>query len=278
VKMTRSATVMAVASGKGGVGKTNVAVNLAVAMTRLRQRVGLIDADFGLGNVDVLLGLAPERNIGHLLAGEATLNDIVVAGPGGVQIVPASSGLQSLTALSAAQRHMLGAAFDALCRELDFVLIDTASGISDNVVETMLLAGRVMIVTSVEPAAIVDAYATVKVLISASPATEIGIVVNNARTAEEASLTFRQLDVAAHRFLGRGLHYYGFVSEDPAVRDAVLSQRPIVDHLPQSPASRCFRILAARMAGLETKPGVRGLRLAANEGRTIPVTEVTQCA
>jgi flagellar biosynthesis protein FlhG len=278
VKMARSATVMAVASGKGGVGKTNVAVNLAVALTRLKQRVGLIDADFGLGNVDVFLGLAPERNIGHLLAGEATLNDIVIAGPGGVQIVPASSGLQSLTSLSPAQRHVLSAAFDTLCGELDFVLIDTASGISDNVVDTMLLASRVMIVTSVEPAAIVDAYATAKVLISASPATEIGIVVNNARTAEEASLTFRQLDVAANRFLGRGLHYYGFVNEDPAVRDAVLSQRPIVDHLPQSPASRCFRILAARMAGLETKPGARGLRLAANEGRTIPVTEVTQCA
>jgi flagellar biosynthesis protein FlhG len=269
---------MAVASGKGGVGKTNVAVNLAVALTRLKQRVGLIDADFGLGNVDVLLGLAPERNIGHLLAGEATLHDIVVSGPGGVRIVPASSGLQSLTSLSAAQRHVLGGAFDTLCRELDFVLIDTASGISDNVVETMLLAGRVMIVTSVEPAAIVDAYATVKVLNGVSPETEIGIVVNSARTAEEASLTFRQLDVAANRFLGRGLHYYGFVSEDPAVRDAVLSQRPIVDHLPQSPASRCFRILAARMAGLEAKPGAHGLRLAANEGRTIPVTEVTQCA
>jgi flagellar biosynthesis protein FlhG len=278
VKAARTATVMAVASGKGGVGKTSVAVNLAVALTRLKQRVGLIDADYGLGNVDVFLGLAPERNIGHLLAGEATLNDIVLAGPGGVQIVPASSGLQSLTSMTPAQRTVLFGAFDALCGELDFVLIDTASGISDNVVETMLLAGRVMLVTSVEPAAIVDAYATAKVLTQASPATEIGIVVNNARTAEEASLTFRQLDVAANRFLGRSLQYYGFVSEDPAVRDAVLIQRPIVDHLPQSPASRCFRILAARMAGLDPQRGGRGLRLVATAGRTVPVAEVSQCA
>jgi flagellar biosynthesis protein FlhG len=268
---------MAVASGKGGVGKTNVAVNLAVALTRLKHRVGIIDADFGLGNVDVFLGLAPERNIGHLLAGEATLADIVVPGPGGVQIVPASSGLQSLTALSMAQRHAFAAAFNALCRELDFLLIDTASGISDNVVETMLLAQRVMLVTSVEPAAIVDAYATAKVLSSASPTTEIGIVVNNARTAEEASLTFRQLDVAANRFLGRGLQYYGFVTEDPAVRDAELVQRPIVEHVPQSPASRCFRILAARMAGLDPLRG-KGLRLATDAGRTLPVAEVPQCA
>jgi flagellar biosynthesis protein FlhG len=269
---------MAVASGKGGVGKTSVAVNLAVALTRLNHKVGLLDADFGLGNVDVFLGLAPERHIGHLLAGEATLAEIVIQGPSGVRIVPASSGLQSLTSLSMAQRNVLAAAFDTLCSDLDFLLIDTASGISDNVVDAMLLAGRVLLVTSVEPAAIVDAYATAKVLTAASPATEIGIVVNNARTQEEASLTYRQLDVAANRFLGRGLEYYGFVHEDTAVRDAVLVQRPIVDHLPQSPASRCFRILASRVAGLDPAQG-RNLRLATDAGRTIPVVaEVPQCA
>jgi flagellar biosynthesis protein FlhG len=268
---------MAVASGKGGVGKTNVAVNLAVALARLGRRVGLLDADFGLGNVDVLLGLAPQRHIGHLLAGEASLQDIIIDGPGGVRIVPASSGLQSLTALTAAQRHVLAAAFDAMCAGLDYVLIDTASGISDNVVETMLLAGRVILVTSVEPAAIVDAYATAKVLSAASPSTELGIVVNSVRNAEEANLAFRQLDVAANRFLKRSLNYYGYINDDPAVRDAVISQRAIVEHMPQAPASRCFRILAARMASLDPVHGT-GLRLATDAGRTVPVTEVTQCA
>jgi flagellar biosynthesis protein FlhG len=277
MRPTRAATVMAIASGKGGVGKTNIAVNLAVALTRLRHRVGLLDADFGLGNVDVLLGLSPERHLGHLLAGDATLQEIVISGPGGVQIVPASSGLQSLTALTPAQRHVLAAAFDTLCEQLDFLLIDTASGISDNVVESMLLAGRVVLITSVEPAAIVDAYATAKVLSAASPSTEIGIVVNSVRTPEEASLTFRQLDVAANRFLGRRLQYYGFVSEDPAVRDAVLVQRAIVDHMPQSAASRCFRVLAARMAGLGPVHG-QGLRLVRNAARIITTPEVPQCA
>jgi flagellar biosynthesis protein FlhG len=277
VKPGSGATVIAIASGKGGVGKTNVAVNLAVALARLRHRVGLLDADFGLGNVDVLLGLAPERHIGHLLAGEATLHDIVIDGPGGVQILPAGSGLQTLTALTPAQRIILSAALDSVCSRLDYLLIDTASGISDNVVETMLLAGRVMLVTSVEPAAIVDAYATAKVLSSVSPETEVGIVVNSVRDAEEASLAFRQLDVAANRFLNRSLHYYGYVSEDPAVRDAVVSQRAIVEHMPQSPASRCFRILAARMAGLNPVHG-HGLRLVTDAGRTVPVTEVSQCA
>jgi flagellar biosynthesis protein FlhG len=277
VKVARNATVMAVASGKGGVGKTNVAVNLAVALTRLGHRVGLLDADFGLGNVDVLLGLAPERHIGHLLAGEATLQDIVISGPGGIQIVPASSGLQSLTALTAGQRHVLAAAFESICEGLDFLLIDTSSGISDNVVETMLLAGRVILVTTVEPAAIVDAYATAKVLTTAAPATEIGIVVNNVRSAEEGSLAFRQLDVAAHRFLNRSLQYYGYVTEDAAVRDAVVTQRAIVEHMPQAPASRCFRILAARMAGMDPVHG-KPLRLVTDSGRTVPVTQVSQCA
>ena len=277
MKRPRTATVMAIASGKGGVGKTNVAVNLAVALSRLGRRVGLLDADFGLGNVDVLLGLAPERHIGHLLAGEATLQEILIDGPGGVQIVPASSGLQSLTALTAGQRHILAAAFETICGSLDYLLIDTASGISDNVVETLLLARRVILVTSVEPAAIVDAYATAKVLSAASPGIEIGIVVNSVRDAEEANLAFRQLDVAANRFLNRPLHYYGYISDDPAIRDAVVSQRAIVEHMPQAPASRCFRILAARMASLDPMHG-RGLRLATDAGRTVPVTEVTQCA
>ena len=277
MKPGRNATVMAIASGKGGVGKTNVAVNLAVALARLGHRVGLLDADFGLGNVDVLLGLAPERHIGHLLAGEAALPDIVIDGPGGIQIVPASSGLQSLTALTAAQRIILAAAFESVCAGVDYLLIDTASGISDNVIETMLLAGRIILVTSVEPAAIVDAYATAKVLSTVSPKTEIGIVVNSVRDAEEANLAFRQLDVAANRFLNRPLSYYGYISEDPAMRDAVVSQRAIVEHMPQAPASRCFRILAARMASLNPMHG-RRLRLVTDAGQTVPVTEVSQCA
>ena len=277
MKAERGATVMAVASGKGGVGKTTVAVNLTVALTRLNHRVALLDADFGLGNVDVFLGLAPERHIGHLLAGDATLSEILIQGPGGSQIVPASSGLQALTSLTSGQRHVLASAFEKLCANLDFLLIDTASGISDNVIETMLLAGRVMLVTSVEPAAIVDAYATAKVLHSAASSMEIGIVVNNARTPEDATLAFKQLDAAARRFLGRGLKYYGYVSEDPAVRDAVLVQKAIVDHMPQSPASRCFRVLAARIAGLGPVRG-SGLRLATDAGRVIPASEVPQCA
>lgn len=272
----KRATVLAVTSGKGGVGKTNVTVNVALSLARLGYRVGLIDADFGLGNIDVMLGLTPENHIGHLLAGEKTLADIVIRGPLGVEVIPASSGLQSITALTSAQRAILQTTLQTLAARLDFLLLDTAAGISDNVVETLRLAERVALVTSLEPSAVVDAYATAKILTQTSPATEIGVIVNSVRDGDEAGVAFKQLDVAATRFLGRSLRYYGFVAEDRAVRDSVIAQRAVVDHLPQAAASRCFRILASRLAGLGRGPG--GLRLAVGASMTEGTTEVSRCA
>jgi flagellar biosynthesis protein FlhG len=269
----RRAMVLAIASGKGGVGKTNVTVNVAVALQRRGYRTGILDADFGLGNVDVLLGLTPTANLGHLLTGERAIGDIITGGPGGVQVVPASSGLRALTALSAVQRLRLSQAIDRIRAELDFLLIDTASGISDNVVDTIRMADRVMVVTSLEPSAVVDAYATAKVVTADARDTEIGIVVNAVRDADDAIVAFRQLDVAASRYLGRALRYYGFVADDPAVRDAVATQRAIVDQYPHAPASRCFRILAARIASLGPVHG-RGLRLVPQPG----LENVTRCA
>jgi flagellar biosynthesis protein FlhG len=247
--------VLAITSGKGGVGKTNVAVNVAVSLARRGLRVGILDADFGLGNVDVMLGLTPRAHVGHVVAGEKSLEDVIVRGPLGVQIIPASSGLQSLTALDAGQRGRLLTALDTLCETLDFLLIDTAAGISDNVMDMLTLAERVVVVTSLEPSAIVDAYALTKVVWRSDPRKDIGVVVNGAPSADEARQAFVQLETATKRFLGRAVAYYGFIADDPAVRDAVLVQRAIVDHLPQSPASRCYRIVASRIAGLGPSRG-----------------------
>jgi flagellar biosynthesis protein FlhG len=251
---------IAVTSGKGGVGKTSVVVNLAVALARLRHRVAILDADFGLGNVDVLLGLAPAWHLGHMLAGEKEIEDIVVPGPFGVQIIPASSGLRDLAALTDAQWVRLAEGLQRLCRDLDYLLIDTAAGVSNNVVQLLVGAQRVVVVTSLEPSAMVDAYAVIKIVTAADAQKDIAILVNGARDADEGDLVYRQLDVAATRFLHRGLRYCGHVPHDPAVREAVLMQRPIVDHRPQSPAGRSFRILAARMANLDPGGGT-GLRL-----------------
>ena len=268
---------IAVTSGKGGVGKTSVAVNLAVALARLRHRVAILDADFGLGNVDVLMGLAPSAHVGHVLVGEKSLREVLVTGPGGVQVIPASSGMPQLTALTDGQWDRLGDSLDEVADDFDYVIIDTGAGISDNVVEAIRLASRALVVTALEPTAVVDAYALIKLMSATDPAQEIEVVVNNARDASEAQLVFTQLQVAATRFLKRRIHYAGFITHDPAVRDAVLVQRPIVDHLPQSPASRCFRILASRLAA--AAPGrATGLRLV-RPTPPAPVTPGTpQCA
>jgi len=251
----RRAQVIAIASGKGGVGKTTVAVNVAVALAKLGLRVGILDGDVALGNVDVALGLTPVVHLGHLLDGERSLSETILEGPAGVSIVPAASGIQRLTALTSVQRGRLKSTIGELCGLLDFLLIDTGSGISDNVIETVTLADKALLVTSLEPSAVVDAYATAKVLTSAAPALSIGIVVNAVRSAEEATLAFRQIEMASTRFLTRSFEYYGSIAEDPLVRQAVLMQRAVIDQAPEAPASRGYRALAARLAGLGPTSG-----------------------
>ncbi|MEQ1759099.1 MAG: P-loop NTPase [Vicinamibacterales bacterium] len=247
--------VVAIASGKGGVGKTTVAVNTAVALSKLGLRVGVLDGDFALGNVDVQLGLTPIVHLGHLFDGERSLSEVIIDGPAGVSVVPAGSGISRLTALTSVQRGRLKDAVEELRGLLDFLILDTASGVSENVVETILLADRTLLVTSLEPPAVVDTYATAKVLASVAPSLELGIVVNGVRSGEESNLAFRQLEVAATRFLDVTLKYYGFIAEDEAVRDAVLLQRSVVEQAPQAPASRGYRALAARLAGLGPTSG-----------------------
>ena len=261
----RGAVTIAVTSGKGGVGKTSIVVNLAVALARLRRRVAILDADFGLGNVDVQLGLTPAWHLGHVLAGEKQVHEIVVPGPSGVQIIPAGSGLRELTALTPRQWQRLAEALDAVSANVDFLLIDTAAGVSNNVIELLRGLEHVLLVTSMEPGAIVDAYAVMKLLTRCEPGKDIGVLVNGARDRDEADVVFRQLDVAAGRFLNCRPQYHGYVAYDPAVRDAILVQRTTVDLDPQCAASRCFKILAARLSGMAPGggPGLRLLEKAA---------------
>ncbi len=272
-------SIIAITSGKGGVGKTSVVINLAASLARLGHRVGVLDADFGLGNVDVQLGLAPPFHLGHVLSGEKTLEQITVAGPLGISIIPAGSGIRALTRLDKDQWKKFEAMLRQISDGLDYLLLDTAAGISDNVVELLLLADRVVVVTSFEPAAVVDAYAVLKIVTGAAPGKELGVVVNGSRDGDEAGLVFRQLDVASSRFLNRRLRYLGFVVQDAALREAVLGQRPVVSHVPQAAASRCFRVLASRLAGLT--PGGAGLRLARGAASSMPpflAQESSRCA
>ena len=276
---SRGLVSIAVTSGKGGVGKTNVVVNLAVALARLHHRVAVLDADFGLGNVDVLLGLAPPYHIGHVLTGERTLAEIMVTGPLGVQIIPASSGIHELSSLNPRQRARLSESLETLNDQFDFLLIDTAAGISDNVIEIVQGTNLALVVTSVDPTAVVDAYAMVKLLTKRDARLEIGLVVNDARDSDDAQLVHTQLDIAATRFLQRRLQYYGYIAHDQALRDAVLVQRPVVDHVPQAPSSRCFRSLACRLSGMTRGgPGLRVVSPTRAPATETAGAETLQCA
>jgi len=277
---TGGGAVIAITSGKGGVGKTSVVINLAAALARRGYRVGIVDADFGLGNVDVMLGLAPVYHLGHYLSGNQRLEDIIVEGPLGIRILPASSGFRELTALTAPQWRQVASAIRRLSADLDYLFIDTAAGISDNVVELLRLADRTIVVTSFDPAAIVDAYAVIKILATVCPAKDVGVIVSAARDTDEAGLVFRQLDLASKRFLQRSIRHVGSVVYDAAIRESLLVQRPIVDHQPQAAASRCFRILASRLTGTTHKGPGGGITLAVGHRPDHePVAEEsTQCA
>jgi len=243
----RPATRIAVTSGKGGVGKTSLSINLAVAISRLGHRVGIIDADFALGNVDVMLGLTPEEHMGAVLEGTKTVADVALNGPSGVRVIPAGSGVRTLTALDEPRWSRLVTAVRDTSRDLDFLLFDTASGVSDNVLDVVNLADYVLVVTSYDPAAVVDAYAVIKLINANDHVKPIGVVVNSTRDAEEAGLVFRQISLAADRFLGRSLRYDGHVLEDRSIKDSGLAQRPLIGHESSGPASRCIRRLACRL-------------------------------
>lgn len=255
VNHPRRAMRIAVTSGKGGVGKTSIAINLAVALARLGHKVGLFDADFSLGNVDVMLGLAPRLHLGSVLSGECSIADVMIDGPSGVRVIPAGSGVRALTALTDFQWQRLATALDEIGAPLDFLVIDTASGISDTVLDMVDLADYALVVTSYEPAAVVDSYATVKLISAADPAQDIGIVVNASKDAAEAELVFRQLSLAADRFLGRSLRYDGYVVHDSQLHEAALDQAPIVGRDDAGPAGRCFRRLAQRLASSRPSGG-----------------------
>ena len=239
--------VIAVTGGKGGVGKTNVSVNLSIALSQLGYKVMLLDADLGLANVDVMLGLRSEKNLSHVLKGECELRDIVVHGPSGLQIVPASSGTQNMAELSPMEHAGIIQAFSEIGHNLDFLIVDTAAGITDMVVSFTRAAQDILTVVCDEPTSITDAYALMKVLNQNHRIVKFHVLANMVRTSQEGRELFAKLSGVCNRFLDVTLDYVGSVPFDENVRKAVKKQRSLIEAFPRSPASIAMKSLAKKI-------------------------------
>jgi flagellar biosynthesis protein FlhG len=238
--------VIAVTSGKGGAGKTNVSVNLAVAMAAEGKKVMVMDADLGLANVDIMLGLHPQYNLSHVISGERTLEEIIVTGPGGVQVVPASSGTQNMAELTPAQHAGMIQAFSEIGQELDVLIIDTAAGITDSVVSFIRAAQEVIVVVCDEPASITDAYALIKLLNRDYSIQRFRVVSNMAHSMQEGRDLFNKMVRVTDKYLDVTLDFMGTVPYDEYLRKALQKQKAVVDAYPRSKSAMAFKNLAKR--------------------------------
>lgn len=239
--------VIAVTSGKGGVGKTNLSVNLSLALASMGREVMLMDADLGLANVDVLLGLTPKYNLSHVISGERTLEEILVTGPNDVKIVPAASGTQRMAELHPSEHSGVIQAFSELSYPLDYLIIDTAAGISDSVVSFTRAAREVMVVVCDEPSSITDAYALIKVLNRDYQVERFHVIANMVRTTQEGPQLFKKLSMVTEKFLDIPLDYMGAVSFDENIRKAVQKQRAVLEMFPGTPAALGIKQIAQKM-------------------------------
>ena len=246
-----STRVLAITSGKGGVGKTNVAANLALCMAAAKKRVLLLDADISLGNLDLVMNVRSRYNISHVISGQKRVEDIVQEGPEGLRIICGASGLDRLADIDEQEQQRLLGHLAALQDDSDVILIDTAAGISGAVVSFCLAADHVLVVTTPDPTAMTDAYGMIKVLVRKQYAGPISVIVNMARDAADGKRTYQRLADVAKRFLQADLYYAGVLLKDEHLCAAVRARKPVVLAYPRSHISASFAALAARVGGTE---------------------------
>jgi flagellar biosynthesis protein FlhG len=235
--------VIAVTSGKGGVGKTHISANLSVLAAKAGRKVLLVDADLGLANADIVLGICPTRHLGHLLDGSATPQEVLTEGPHGVRVLGASSGIQGLTQLTPEQKLKLVSIFEPMDDLFDLVIIDCGAGIGDNVLFFAGAAQEALLIVSPEPTSLSDAYATVKVLSAQAGVRSFAVIANQAADFQGRDV-FRRLTQVTERFLEARLTYLGNIPRDENLQRAVQVQQPVVDLYPRTPASRALQTLS----------------------------------
>jgi flagellar biosynthesis protein FlhG len=244
----RQAKVLAIASGKGGVGKTNISVNLSICLARAGKRVLLLDADMSMGNLDVLLDVHSKYNISHVLSGHKQLSEIIHHGPHGIDIICGASGMESLANLSEFQQCRLVHDMDQLQDNADVLIVDSAAGIAKPVVGFCMASDHVLIVTTPDATAMTDAYGMIKVLAAHQFEGQMSLVVNMADTQVQAKTTYLQIAKVAKQFLNLTIYYAGSILYDPNLVAAVRSRTPVITAYPRSQASASIRMLASRLS------------------------------
>jgi flagellar biosynthesis protein FlhG len=251
-KMMSTARVISVTSGKGGVGKTALTTNIAITLAKMKQRVLIIDADLGLANIDVIFGLTPRFNLNHYFSGEQSLASIMVTGPSGIQILPAGSGIQQLTHLTAEQKLSFMNDLDELHDNFDYVLIDTEAGISENVSYFNVAAHDILVVTTPEPTSITDAYALMKLLSMKYHQKSFQLVVNKVEHADDGLDVYQKLTVVSNRYLDIAIDYLGCIPANNKMHEAIRRQRAMVDLYPALKTSDAI-VNLARALTADTK-------------------------
>jgi flagellar biosynthesis protein FlhG len=254
----RRVTTIAVTGGKGGVGKTSIAINLGTALAEQGKQTMLLDADLGLANVDVLLGLRTRFNLEHVINGECAIGDVIVTAQSGLKIVPASSGSLKMALLDRAHHLGLIQAFSQLFEPLDVLLIDTPAGINESVLAFTEAAHRVIVAVCDEPAALTDAYGLIKVLKRREPECRIEMLASMVESAAHGQTLYAKLARVTSRFLGFVPSYIGAIPEDAHLKSSVQQQRSVVELYPRSAAARAFKRLAVVTNDWDADAGAKG--------------------
>jgi flagellar biosynthesis protein FlhG len=239
--------VIAITSGKGGVGKTNLAVNLAIGLTGLGKRVMVMDADLGLANIDVILGITPKYNLYHVLKGQRNIGDIVIEGPRGVKIIAGGSGIVELANLGEEQRSRFVEAIDELEDDFDILLVDTSAGITQNVMSFLMAADEVIVITTPEPTSITDAYGIINAISKQKGRSDVKLIVNRVKSEQEGRKVAGKIKTVARQFLSIYVEDLGVIYDDASVGEAVKKRQPFILAYPRSKASGCVNELAARL-------------------------------
>lgn len=259
--------VITITSGKGGVGKSNLAINLAISLSRLGKKVVVLDADFGLANIEVMLGIRPQYNLADLMFRGKSLAEIITEGPENVGFISGGSGIREMTNLTKEQLINLSARLAELDRQTDVVIIDTGAGISENVMEFVMLSAEVLLIATPEPTSITDAYALLKTLNHQPEFTRehchIKLIANKVVNEKNGRELFEKLSIVADKFLNISLEYMGAVPSDANMSKAVMKQQPLSIVYPNSQAARAIDDIARSIADPQgealVKPARRGL-------------------